>query len=79
MKIETEFNIGQKVLFLYDNKVELGRVVGISFNCYCEGDVDDEVYKERLVYKVKSANVRGVAEFTELNLFSSKRDLLASL
>lgn len=65
MTIETRYNIGDEVWFMYRNKVFSGRVIGIFLR------------PNSISYKIVSI-IRGMW-FSEPNLFPTKEELLKSL
>lgn len=78
MKIQTHFTIGQRVFFLDENKVQTGRIIAMTINCYFEIE-DREGYKQRIRYKVRPLGSTGFREFGEMNIFETKAELLSSL
>lgn len=65
MTIETKYNIGDEVWFMYRNKVFSGRIVGIF------------IRSNGISYKIVSI-IKGMW-FSESNLFPTKEELLKSL
>lgn len=65
MTIETKYNIGEEVWFMYRNKVFSGRIVGIFLKT------------NGINYKIVSI-IKGMW-FSETKLFPTKEELLKSL
>ena len=73
MRFTTEFNIGQEVYFMKENRIASGKVIAIS----CNVRLVDEDLETKIRYKIVCDHLH--LEFLELNLFPDKHALLHSL
>ena len=75
MKIETKFNIGNKVWFIYNRSVSHGAVKEVSVCCRIRDEFGNtETY---VTYIIETGYIRECVE--EKHLFRTKQELLDSL
>ena len=74
MKIETRFNVDDKVYFMHDNRVATGQVAAVQV--YAHKPYSDKVVTVTKYYLKYSCKSDG---YMEDALFASKEELLKSL
>ena len=72
MKLETKFNLRQKVYFMWGNKVQSLQIDSISVKAIALGGGEEEI---EISYKLCGST----DSFDEKNLFATKEELLKSL
>lgn len=78
MKIETKYNIGDKVFFLHDNAIHQGYIRQVAVNVTCsEGCFDQNEYYNIDCYDI--ALFKTCKNIEKSLIYKSKKDLLESL
>lgn len=72
MKLETKFNLRQKVYFMWGNKVQSLQIDSISVKAIALGGGEEEI---EISYKLNGLT----NSFDESDLFATKEELLKSL
>lgn len=75
MKIETKYNIGQKVWFMWDNKATQREIIGVAV--HIEGDLQAEEYEVEHL-EGEDGVLYGLTLKLE-DLFPTKEELIKSL
>jgi len=85
--IETKFDIGEKVFFMQQNKIDSGTIYGIKIHIDTTWEMqthnmrEDTFLKYQYCYDICTEPMysRGIKDMSETSLFKNKEDLIQSL